>query len=490
MTSTFQDRAGSISGNVAIKAPCAVSTTANITLSGEQTLDGVLTASSRVLVKNQTDTTLNGIWDSSSGSWTRSLDFDGSRDAVKGCMVVVNAGTVGAGKVYRLSATDPVVFGTTTITWTEWTVATTPTGVLLQLGSNVASATTTDIGAADSDYVTITGTTTITSLGSTTTKNHIWVKFSGALTLTYNGTSLILPTAANITTVAGDTAEFIRISGSNWQCVRYTRADGTPIHNQFLRTETTIASATTTTLTTAANIWLISGVTTITGFGSSASATYPLYFVRFSGILTLTHNGTSLILPGSANITTANGDTAVLQYLGSGNWKCRSYHKVNGKSVTAIVNTDLPVGCVIDRAYSTYAANANLATALPIDDTIPQSAEGTSILTASITPKSANNRIRATFTGNFAAAAAVYAAALFVDSSTDASAASITNTGSINLASPITLIYEFIPGDTSSHTISIRAGNAGGTGRANGTTAARFLGGVCICTLVLEEIVA
>jgi len=98
-----------------------------------------------------------------------------------------------------------------------------------QAGTAIASGATTNLGAADSDFVHITGTTTITSLGATTTRNHVWVEFDAALTLTHNGTSLILPTAANITTAAGDVAEFVRVSGSNWKCLNYYRYTGQPL---------------------------------------------------------------------------------------------------------------------------------------------------------------------------------------------------------------------------------------------------------------------
>lgn len=100
---------------------------------------------------------------------------------------------------------------------------------LSKKGTSIASATTTDIGAADSDFIDVTGTTTITSLGSTTTRDHVWVNFTGALTLTHNATSLILPTGANITTANGDIAEFVRVSGSNWKCVSYNKNDGSPL---------------------------------------------------------------------------------------------------------------------------------------------------------------------------------------------------------------------------------------------------------------------
>lgn len=93
-------------------------------------------------------------------------------------------------------------------------------------GADIASAATTDLSAATGDYVTITGTTTITALGTSPAGTRRYVRFAGILTLTYNATSLILPTAANITTAAGDTAIFISEGSGNWRCVDYVRANG------------------------------------------------------------------------------------------------------------------------------------------------------------------------------------------------------------------------------------------------------------------------
>ena len=91
---------------------------------------------------------------------------------------------------------------------------------------DVASATTTDIGAAASNNVRVTGTTTITGLGTAAAGITRRVRFAGALTLTHNATSLILPTAANITTAADDTAEFLSLGSGNWFCYRYNRKSG------------------------------------------------------------------------------------------------------------------------------------------------------------------------------------------------------------------------------------------------------------------------
>jgi hypothetical protein len=99
---------------------------------------------------------------------------------------------------------------------------------LSNIATDVASATTTDIGAVASNYVRITGTVTITGLG--TVSSGIWkfVRFAGALTLTHNASSLILPGGASITTAAGDCGIFVSEGSGNWQCLSYTRAATVP----------------------------------------------------------------------------------------------------------------------------------------------------------------------------------------------------------------------------------------------------------------------
>lgn len=88
--------------------------------------------------------------------------------------------------------------------------------------ATVASAATADIGAAASLYVQITGTTTITSFG-TNYNGPRFIRFAGALTLTHNASTLILPGGANIVTAAGDTAVVVPQS-AGWRVVSYQRA--------------------------------------------------------------------------------------------------------------------------------------------------------------------------------------------------------------------------------------------------------------------------
>jgi len=92
--------------------------------------------------------------------------------------------------------------------------------------ANLASATTTDIGAQNTSFLNITGTTTITGFGSNFNGPRYLV-FAGILTLTHSAT-LVCPGAANITTAANDAAIAIPISGG-WQIVAYQKASGLPV---------------------------------------------------------------------------------------------------------------------------------------------------------------------------------------------------------------------------------------------------------------------
>lgn len=245
----------------------------------------------------------------------------------------------------------------------------------------VPSASTVDLGAVKGNSVHITGTTTINSLGNSlgsAAKGVFAVIFDGILQLTH-GSSLRLPTAANITTAAGDVGLFIYEGSGNWRCIMYQRASGAAlsgsgsvdlsgyalldspifVNNPRAPTpapgdddtsiattewvndtiaaalaslaangfggETTIASASTTNLAAATGrTALITGTTAITSFGSSASTSAPVYLIRFSGALTLTRSS-ALETPGGISIQTAAGGAALVLYLGSGNWRILGY---------------------------------------------------------------------------------------------------------------------------------------------------------------------
>lgn len=96
-------------------------------------------------------------------------------------------------------------------------------------GADVASAAALTLGT-DGNYFDVTGAVTVTSIGTVGVGTVVGLHFDAALTLTHHATDLILPTAVNILTAAGDEALFIEYAVGDWRCISYTRASGLPVH--------------------------------------------------------------------------------------------------------------------------------------------------------------------------------------------------------------------------------------------------------------------
>jgi hypothetical protein len=92
-----------------------------------------------------------------------------------------------------------------------------------------------------------------------------------------------------------------------------------------------IASASTTDLSTATGVYVsITGNTTINSFGTCAAGV--VRFLTFASTPTITYNATSMIVPGGGtNLTAGAGDSATFVSLGSGNWVCVGYSKLDSK---------------------------------------------------------------------------------------------------------------------------------------------------------------
>lgn len=102
------------------KLPARYTTTSNITLSGLGTQGNgdwpsALTVNNRILVKNQTIGSENGIYLAKSGSWVRADDFNADAEVISGVLVVVTEGTDLADSLWELSTDDPIVIDTTSL---------------------------------------------------------------------------------------------------------------------------------------------------------------------------------------------------------------------------------------------------------------------------------------------------------------------------------------------------------------------------------------
>jgi hypothetical protein len=94
---------------------------ANLTLSGEQTVDGVaLVAGDRILVKNQTTAQDNGIYVVATGAWSRADDADTSDEVTSGMFCFVEEGTVNDNTGWVLATNNPITLGTTPLSFVKF----------------------------------------------------------------------------------------------------------------------------------------------------------------------------------------------------------------------------------------------------------------------------------------------------------------------------------------------------------------------------------
>ena len=112
----------SVASGLDWKESVRAATLANVSLSGELTIDGVsLVAPDRVLVKNQSVGEQNGIYDVSVGAWDRSSDADTSAEVTSGMATFVEEGTVNANAGFVLTTPNPIDLNTTVLTFTQFT---------------------------------------------------------------------------------------------------------------------------------------------------------------------------------------------------------------------------------------------------------------------------------------------------------------------------------------------------------------------------------
>tara|TARA_A200000113_G_scaffold110446_1_gene99132 strand:- start:14 stop:7042 length:7029 start_codon:yes stop_codon:yes gene_type:complete len=103
------------------KLSCKVATTANITLSGTQTIDGIsISENERVLVKDQSTGSENGIYICSSGGWFRSTDMDSNETCRPNSFVFIEQGSTNADKMFQLTTDRDIVIDTTSLTFEEY----------------------------------------------------------------------------------------------------------------------------------------------------------------------------------------------------------------------------------------------------------------------------------------------------------------------------------------------------------------------------------
>lgn len=112
-----------VASGLDFKASVRVASTANVNISSPgSSIDGVsLSSGDRVLLKNQSTATQNGVyvWNGASSAMTRATDFDADAEVTAGATVFVSEGTSNANQLYCLTTDDTITIGSTALTFTQ-----------------------------------------------------------------------------------------------------------------------------------------------------------------------------------------------------------------------------------------------------------------------------------------------------------------------------------------------------------------------------------
>lgn len=205
----------SVAQGLDVKASVKAATTANITLSGAQTIDGVsIVAGDRVLVKNQTAPAQNGIYVAASGAWARSSDADTWAELVS-AYTFVEEGSTYADTGWVCTVNAGGTLGTTAVTWSQFSGAGTyQAGTGLTLSGNTFSITNTAVTAGSYGSASETLTATVNAQGQLTA-------------LAETPIAITLSQVTDAGTIASQNANNVNITGGS--IVNLTTFDGITI---------------------------------------------------------------------------------------------------------------------------------------------------------------------------------------------------------------------------------------------------------------------
>lgn len=252
-----------------LKASVRAATTANITLSGLQTLDNVaLAAGNRVLVKDQTTQSANGIYVAASGAWTRAVDADGSGEITAGMFTFVEEGVTQGNTGWLVITNNPITVGTTALAFTQFSAAGTYLGGagLVKTGTTFDVVGTANRITANADSIdiasTYVGQTSLTTLGTIATGTWqgtpVGIAYggTGATTAAAARTALGAPSKVSAALAGGGTSEVVthNLNTRDVQVVVYTVAapyediyfdiERTDLNTVTIRSATTIPAST------------------------------------------------------------------------------------------------------------------------------------------------------------------------------------------------------------------------------------------------------
>ena len=254
----------SVATGLDVKASVRAATTVNITLSGTQTVDGVaLSAGNRVLVKDQTTASQNGIYVVAAGAWARSSDADSNAKVTSGLFTFVEEGTVNADSGWTLTTDGAIVLGTTSLAFVQFSGAgqITAGNGLTKTGNTLAIDT--------AIVLTLTGTQTVTN--KSIDAGQLTGTISAARLPAFTG-DVTSSAGTSALTIASGAVTYAKIQSTSQGNVLLGRGN-TGAGNVLELTLGTNLAFTGATIDVGANVTVLGNATT--GTGSIVRATSP-----------------------------------------------------------------------------------------------------------------------------------------------------------------------------------------------------------------------
>jgi len=215
---------------------------------------------------------------------------------------------------------------------------------------SAAAASTTDLCASPQQFQTVSGTTTITSFGSSCVVGaRRTLLFSGIVTITYNATSLIEPGSVSYTTAAGDIVEAVYTGSGNWRVTAINRLNGQAVINPAVAPGSMVM-----TVAAAADAKYVFG------FGQAISRTsFPDYFAAVSRVQTGTTTATN---PTATSVADTSGMGAGMPIEGTCYPANTTIASVTGSTITASANASTNGACTLTVVFTGYGSGGTSST--------------------------------------------------------------------------------------------------------------------------------
>ena len=344
------------------KAACAVGTTANITLSGLQTIDGYTTlAGDRVLVKNQTSSQFNGIYVASATTWTRAVDMDVWAEVSGAYTVILNGGQANTGYVCTAAKTGTI--DVTAMPWVQFSgTGTYFAGTGLTLASNTFSITNTGV--------------TATTYGSASSVPVLAVNAQGQITSASSSTIAITNTqVSGLGTMSTQNANNVSISGGS---ITGTPISGSTVGGTTITASTQFSGPATGLTGTAAGLSIGGNAATATSATTAGSATTATTATNIAG-------GAAGSVPYQSALNTTTfltaGSNGQVLTLASGlpSWATPTNGTVTSVSGTGTVSGISLSGTVTTSGNLTLGGTLDLSSPPVIGGTTPNTITGSTI---------------------------------------------------------------------------------------------------------------